>query len=507
MLLVEFKKHEIVFSGMLIILILTIISCSYKKEEPKEIILAKIADRTISLSEFEQRAEHTIRPVYCRGDNNLHKKIILNSLIAEKMLALEAGNDNDFVKDKNFQNHILGRQEQAMREWLLHEEGFEKVQIKDAEIEKILEYSGLTYKIQYYNIPNEYVSDDLKQESVDESEKFEKLHQQFWLEDDIAQREVKWNTHDHQAIMDALFNEKIKKGSVIGPLNVDGDSHLMIKVLGWTDQPVISENARKDKRHAIREDLTKKRAMQQYEKFVGSIMIGKKLEFDPNTFKNVVNLIKPFYRKSAKEKQELFLDAAFDRRGENPDLNNLADGIEGILDNPFFRVEGKVWSVRNFKDELQRHPLVFRRDVPKETSFAEQFKFAVIDLIRDSYLTSEAYKRGYDKINIIKRNRQMWYDSFVAQYQQNEYLKSIISTPLDSLNTIRIIEDHLNSYIDQLQGKYSDKIMVNVEEFNNIKLTRIDMIVLQQNAPFPVVVPGFPQVTTDNRLDYGLPMK
>ena len=70
-----------------------------------------------------------------------------------------------------------------------------------------------------------------------------------------------------------------------------------------------------------------------------------------------------------------------------------------------------------------------------------------------------------------------------------------------------MIEDHLNPYIDQLQTKYDKEIEVDVERFNQIKLTRIDMLVMQQNVPFPLVVPGFPQITTDNKLNYGSKME
>ena len=150
---------------------------------------------------------------------------------------------------------------------------------------------------------------------------------------------------------------------------------------------------------------------------------------------------------------------------------------------------------------------MFRKNVQEKINFAEQFIFAVIDMIRDSYLTLEAYKRGYNKVNVIERNRHMWHDALVAQYQQDKYLKSVIPNSTDSLNVLKMIEDNLNPYIDQLQEKYDKEIEVDVEQFNQIKLTRIDMLVLQQNAPFPVVVPGFPQVTTDSKLDYGKKME
>jgi len=236
-------------------------------------------------------------------------------------------------------------------------------------------------------------------------------------------------------------------------------------------------------------------------------MEGKKLDFDRQTFNKMVNLIGPMYMRSPEEKRELFLNATFNRSAENPELDHLAEGIDAILDDSFFRVEGQVWSVRDFKEELQRHPLVFRKNLPNDTKFAEHFRLAIVDMIRDRYLTQEAYKRGYQDVDVVKRNRQMWHDALIAQHQKNQYLKNTVPNLSDSLNTLIMIRDYLNPYIDQLQEKYNDQIQVNVEQFNKIRLTRTDMIVMQTNVPFPVMVPGFPQITTDSKLDYGKRIK
>ena len=70
-----------------------------------------------------------------------------------------------------------------------------------------------------------------------------------------------------------------------------------------------------------------------------------------------------------------------------------------------------------------------------------------------------------------------------------------------------IITQNLNPYIDSLQAKYNNDIEIDTDAFEKIKLTRIDMFVIQRNAPFPVIVPSFPLLTTDNQLDYGRKIK
>ena len=40
--------------------------------------LILIQDKVITKNDFIRRAEYTIRPDYCKSNNNVHKKVILN---------------------------------------------------------------------------------------------------------------------------------------------------------------------------------------------------------------------------------------------------------------------------------------------------------------------------------------------------------------------------------------------------------------------------------------------
>ena len=42
-----------------------------------------------------------------------------------------------------------------------------------------------------------------------------------------------------------------------------------------------------------------------------------------------------------------------------------------------------------------------------------------------------------------------------------------------------------------------------MDAFENIDLTSTDMVDKHQGLPYPIVVPSFPIITTDDRLDYG----
>ena len=100
---------------ILVIIALNFIFCNIQNSDNN--FLVRINDRIITKNDFIERSEYTIRPGYCKSDNNIHKKIILNSLIAEKLMAIEI--ENNLSENNYSSNFIEGIKEQTMRQSLL----------------------------------------------------------------------------------------------------------------------------------------------------------------------------------------------------------------------------------------------------------------------------------------------------------------------------------------------------------------------------------------------------
>ncbi len=179
-----------------------------------------------------------------------------------------------------------------------------------------------------------------------------------------------------------------------------------------------------------------------------------------------------------------------------------ADEGENFLSQSFFTVDGRVWTVDDFRRELVLHPLVFRQRKMPSHEFAEQFRLAVADLVRDHFVTKEAYRKGYDKVNVVQRNADMWRDRFLALDQVNKYLAEIGENRNFKQHMMEIIEKKLNPYINRLQQKYYKKITLDFDTFEDIQLTTIDLFVKQPEMPYKYVVPMFPVVTNDHMLEY-----
>ena len=130
-------------------------SCTLETTDPQLNILVKVGSRTITLQDFIRRAEYSIRPLYCRQANYIHKKIILNSLIAEKLFALEAEKAKvDLLDYGFFQSFIRGRSEQAMRQLHYYEEYYKQVELDSVAVLNAYKLAGRIVDITFLNFPD-----------------------------------------------------------------------------------------------------------------------------------------------------------------------------------------------------------------------------------------------------------------------------------------------------------------------------------------------------------------
>ena len=118
-----------------VVLLMTMFAVCAQKESKSD-ILAIVGDRVITTDEFIRRAEYTIRPPYCKQNSNIDKQIILNSIIAEKLYAFEAGDNNPLSRNMTFQAYIQGRKEQVMRQILFDKIVKKKIKPDTSELNK-----------------------------------------------------------------------------------------------------------------------------------------------------------------------------------------------------------------------------------------------------------------------------------------------------------------------------------------------------------------------------------
>ena len=476
-------------------------SCTVDKADSELNVLAKVGSRIITLQDFIRRAEYSIRPLYCRQANYIHKKIILNSLIAEKLFALEAEKTKvDLLDYGFFQSYIRGRSEQAMRQLHYYEEFYKQVELDSVVVLSAYKLAGRTVDITFLNLPDLNSANTIK-DLVVEGMSLDSAYSMIWGQDAPPKKYLNWFDKESADLHKAIFNSNITKGSIIGPLATDNRTFILLQVNGWIDRPAITESDVSLRMADVRKRLREHDAEQRYKEWVQNIMTGKQLELNPNVFSSYAEKVADIYLQSDSVKQVQYSKLLW----YDPELDFISDSLINAPLKSFaetdilFHLDNIPWTIHEFHQELRKHPLVFRKKKMNRGEFQAQLRFAIADLVRDIEITKYCYEKEYEQSSAVKLNRELWYDSSIARYHRDILFKEkgfLYDDPED-------VATRMNPLVDSLQTLYSDQIEIDTDLFESIELTSIDMTVIQQGAPFPKVVPPFPIFTNDNKLDYG----
>ena len=462
-------------------------------EIPEDNIIAKIGDKIITVEEFIKRSEYTVRPAYCRGDNIIHKKIILNSLIGEKLLSLEA---MDISLSPHLMKYLKGRKEQAMRELLSYEKGYKDVQISPETLDQFSSTADRKYKVQFCRLPDSGVADEIYH-FMEQGFSYEEIFDAAFGLDSIPERSIDFFSEEDPFIIENIFSEKLEKNEVLSPFKANDGSYLWIKVKGWTKTPAITASSQKVIRQDINEKLNRLEAVRKYNDYTAGLMAGKKMDLIEPAFSRLMEVASNYYLGSVNDNK--LIEAIWNIDEEIVEKPDFAEMESYDEKTPFMYFDERTWSIGEIQELIDSHPLVFRKKRIKKNEFPEQLKFALADLMRDHYLTAEAYKMGYDKHHSVLLEEYLWEDHLYASLKKEQILEK---KELSVQNN----EDHLNvmgDYIGMLQEKYSRQITINFRQFNKINLSHIDMVALKPSAPYSHPVPSFPILTQDHSIDYG----
>lgn len=473
------------FSCLFVAILVAGISCT--KNESSEKYLARIGNKMISPSEFMKRAELTVRP-----QNFNDKETVLNNLITEKILALEAGENNELVQNPLFQGQIRGMKEQKMREKLFYQEAWNKVKLDTNEIKKAYKLSMREYRVEFYTINNEGIAEKIKDRIKAKPNAIADIFEELGEGRQTPEHKIKWRDPEPDVIHEALFSEPLQQGQAIGPLKLEDGSHIVMRVLDWLNYPIIGGEEIQIRWQEVTEKLRQIKANKIWRNYMANVMKGKKIEFNNESFYFL---------------SEMYLYQYFSSQNRNA-LKNVAEEIPPIkieerLDDPFFTIDNEVWTIGDFKRAIMSHPLVYRPQNINKSNFRDQFKYAIADMIRDHYLNQKAYKKSLDEDHDVKETVEMWKDAQLALYHRNQILISAKERNMINENRIDINNKYWITYLDSLHMKYENHIKINHEEFKKINLTNINMFAMKQSVPYPIAVPGFPLFTNSATLNYG----
>lgn len=473
------------------VLFIFLLSCSDKSQstfEPSLNILATIGDKSITVNDFLKRCEYVPRPNYCKNNNYIHKKIALNSLIAEKILSVEF-EKKGFIYTAAQENLIIGQKEQAMRQMMLKIHGFEKVVLDPKQINVSSKIINRTYDVSFVLI-NDNQNERVNQNSIQTIIDIKNLLKNSV---GVSQKTISINDKMPIEIKRILFFSDPKKGELFGPIHISNNKNMYFEIQKWNTKVLITEKEKEQSLSDSRKMYHELYALKKYEKYVASLMSNKSINFQADVFSSFSNKLSQIFL-IEREKKESVIQGSIWRESKETNIVSF-DDLDEIKKDILLTFDNELFTVADVLKMIKKHPLVFRNKDIIPSMFSNELKYALVDLFRDNEITKEAYKNDLDKMFDISQVEKKWKDHIAASIIKNKLNKK-------TLNKDEFFSS-LVTKIDSLQRQYSNIIKIDTDKFEKIKITNIDMNVVFTNQAYPIFEPAFPILTDDHILDYG----
>lgn len=465
-----------------ILLFLTILSISFLDANSSGEVIAQIGDKVITVQDFIERAEYTPRPLYCKGNSTIDKRIILNTLIGEKLFSMEMKKDIPNAIDK----YLIGRKNQKMREVLFNHVTSEVLIQKD-KFSHWYNLASLEYDISYLSVLDIELVEEISNSMI-AGESLNDIYFSYTNSLDIPTREkINLFTIGNRALREELFSKAWSKGDVLGPIVTDDNIIMFVQVDKRKKVFNLKPNAIMQMNDEISTLISSHLREGKHEKFVSNLMSDMTFDLNPKVYLKFSESIRKWYNEMDD------ISSASDSGNKNSQLK--IESTEDIL----LSLNGEKISVDQVISWLAIHPLVFRDGYYKDLNFSDQLRYALADLIRDRTLNDKSKEFNLDKHPKVIAEYNKWYDNYRAIAQRKEIVgeKFLNSTKVGSA---------LNEYFTSLTQKYTEQIKINVELLDNISLSSIDMVTYNKIGPYKLTVPFFPVITDTYKFNYGQPI-
>ncbi len=472
------------------LIFITQYGCENKTSIDTNNIVAIVADDTIYTNDLITRAEYNIRPIYCDGKSKFDKHIILNSIIAEKLFALESVEKQTVPKDNEmFKARLKGIKHQAMREELLYNEVNSKVIVSQDEIEQTYINSKKTIDAVAVFIPNGFNADAIYKDAKS-GISFDELSKKYIGISKPKKKEIKWDNID-KASHDAIFNSTVTKGTILKPIAAKGGKRL-IKVITWKEDIELSPGNVQKQMELIKGKLERRYIEEGTKKYIANIMSGVELKFNSESWNYISNYLKPIYVNNKKDNLPII------------ELDKLYKELNANTNQPFIYYGDNVLFVEDFIDLVKVHPLGIKTKNITNKNFGYRLRAAIAALVIDVQLNKIAYSRNYDKLNVVNRTVKSWetYVGFLSQRDtilaKGGYKGNIKKDYFDAF------DNYLTPHFDSLKIKYNSRISLNKAVLAQVELSSVQMFTHKTRGPYLNVTPPFPIATNSAKINYKL---
>ncbi len=420
------------------------------KESAQDInkYIGKVGNQNISEREFKIRYE--LVPHYSRDQfNEDSSKIdLLNSIIAEKLLALEA-NRLGFDTTDYFKYSIQQIKDLYVRDALYKKEIDSKVNISQSDIQKALDRRSESLSVRIISAYDSvsifnYYSQLLRGAPFDS---IEKISDPVEHDSNKSLIKITYGQMQDDYVEDTLYS--LKKGYFSSPVKTKGGWFIfqLVGISFETPPNANDPNYNRDITNVIR--LRKSRIIGV--KYLDRFYKDKQAAIDSTLFLKLTEKISSILTRkehghNSGRDNKLFLD-------EGSLMEILNDFGNSIDNEDIVHIEKSPIKLKEYLYSLIVYPLLIKD--PSFNSVAYNLMDNLSKYIQYKFLSEEGLKDGFQNDPTIKEDINIWSDDYLAKMLKNTFRDSIHVTDedvknyyksnkgLEKVNILEILNDNL----------------------------------------------------------------
>jgi hypothetical protein len=421
---------------------------SQKKDE----VVAEIGNLKITAEEFIYSYE--FGPAFPKKQND-SKLTHLNYMINEKLFALEGIQtgmmDKDYPKDiyKDIESDLASEE-------MFKKEIVSKVEVKDFEIEKVIDKKQTEYQIRWL-YSNDQATIGKYFKLINTGTSFDSIFSNQ-LNDSvfINDRQLKtslYNIYVKNPVF-AQIIDTLKPGVTSNPIHTD-DGWYIIKIDNIWKSLITNETEHEKLKSESINAITKSKLNILSDQYVKELFENE----NPKIKRDVFNVLRSYLGKfilTSEKYSEFDLENKLDlaltnlglKRGDKyPGLTLVeCESISLTLDEFIIWYKIREQNVKFIKDDL--------------FGFSKSLEDLVWLMVRDKLLTAKAYQNGYNKSEWVIKQAGWWKDKISYSAYRNELANSV------TLNSeeIELVDTKSKSQTELLSEKLSKKILYKILE-------------------------------------------
>lgn len=435
------NRSIIIYTIICAIFISWVTGLSVAQTDDGDVPVARIGPTDITRDEFRKRFELTPWPGKHReGFLDVIKEEILYSMIAERLLALEAER-REYTEDRGVQQMVERMKRFYVKDQLYTDEVQGAVEVEEEDLRQEYFRSKTDASVSFLFFESRAEA-DMVYERIEAGTPFDRIVIDN-PEHMISDHHVDWDM-THPNLIDVLDN--MEPGDVSNPVPTEYGFYI-VKLEDLTVDPLMTEAEFNRLKPSLEKELRSRWEKPAAREFVGEV-IG---ETHIQVHSRGMGLLLTEMERVLEQKRAMQFSGNPMIVFNDLDFDEMIAALNDDLDTSLITYGDHHWAVGEMLNQLRLFGVWFQQDA--DVPVLPQLRNIIEDVVVDEVLSNKGLERNYHELPDIRREIETWKNHFIA-----ELLKR------DVIRDIELDEDDLYEYYEVNREQFVRPVEVNIRE-------------------------------------------